>query len=66
MIWTNACPRCKQGALYLDEDDSKHCLQCGYVHHLPVDPTPAIEMARLLGLSRVEEGLMTAVATTRS
>ena len=65
MIWTNSCPRCKQGAPYLDEDDSKQCLQCGYVRHLPVDPTAAIELARRLGLGRVEEGLMAAVATPR-
>ena len=66
MIWTKSCPRCKEGALYLDEDDSKHCLQCGYVRHSPVDTTAAIALARLLGLARVEQGLMTAVATTRS
>ena len=66
MIWTNSCPRCIQGALYLDEDDSKHCLHCGYVRYLPVDPTAAIELARFLGLDHVEDGLLAAAATTRS
>lgn len=65
MIWTNSCPRCIQGALYLDEDNSKHCLQCGYVRHSPIDTSAAVELARLLGLGRVEEGMMSAAAGAR-
>ena len=65
MIWTNSCPRCRQGALYLDEDDSKHCLHCGYVRYSPVDTTAAVELARFLGLGRVEEGMLAVAAGVR-
>ena len=30
MIWFKACPRCKQGDMAPDEDNDRHCLQCGY------------------------------------
>ena len=42
MIWYKSCPRCSRGDLYLDEDDCKHCLQCGYTQGAalqePVNP----------------------------
>ena len=31
MYWLSSCPRCSNGDLYLDEDDCRHCIQCGYV-----------------------------------
>lgn len=34
MIWFKACPRCKLGDLYLNEDiygKYRQCLQCGHV-----------------------------------
>ena len=65
MIWPNSCPRCKQGALYLDEDDSKHCLHCGYVRHSPIDSMTAVELARYLGLRRVEKELLAVAADVR-
>ena len=33
MLFLKACPRCQTGDLYLDEDDSKHCMQCGHIQH---------------------------------
>ena len=33
MLWLRSCTRCQTGALYLDEDDTKHCMQCGHVQH---------------------------------
>ena len=45
MIWLNACPRCKQGAIYLDADNSNHCLHCGFVQHQPLTPDFFVETA---------------------
>ena len=33
MLWLNSCPRCRTGDMYLDEDNSRHCLQCAYIQH---------------------------------
>lgn len=33
MIWIKTCPRCTTGDLYLDEDSSRHCMQCGHIQH---------------------------------
>lgn len=33
MTYLKACPRCKQGDMYLDEDDCRHCLQCGHIQY---------------------------------
>ncbi|MBM3933695.1 MAG: hypothetical protein FJ319_05255 [SAR202 cluster bacterium] len=30
MMWLKSCPRCSTGDMYLDEDDQKHCFQCGF------------------------------------
>ena len=45
MIWLDACPRCKQGAIYLDIDDSKHCMHCGFVQYRPLTPEFVVEAA---------------------
>ena len=45
MIWLNACPRCKHGAVYLDLDNSKHCVHCGFVQYRPVTPYFVAETA---------------------
>ena len=31
MISLKSCPRCMTGDMYLDEDNSRHCLQCGHI-----------------------------------
>ena len=49
MMWLKACPRCGTGALYLDEDNQLHCMQCGHVQHSMTDPRVTAEMVRLLG-----------------
>jgi hypothetical protein len=52
MIWYKECPRCKVGDMNLDEDDARHCLQCGYKE----DTTMAAmepETARLFNLEDV-------------
>ena len=38
MFWLNACPRCKHGAVYLDGDDSIHCVNCGFVQYRTLTP----------------------------
>ena len=38
MIDLNACPRCKHGAVFMDIDDSKHCVHCGFIQYLPFTP----------------------------
>lgn len=48
MMWLKACPRCETGALYLDEDNERHCMQCGYIQHSLTDPRAARELVRLL------------------
>ena len=62
MIWLQSCPRCKQGALYTDEDDSRHCLHCGYVRHSPEDTASAIELAELLAVYGASKSLTRAAA----
>jgi hypothetical protein len=49
MIWFKACPRCKLGDLYLNEDiygKYRQCLQCGHVIY-PADKTAAPESPEL-------------------
>ena len=45
MFWLNACPRCIQGAVYVDVDNSKHCIQCGFVEYRPLTPYFAADSA---------------------
>ena len=42
MMSLKACPRCEKGDMYRDQDDCKHCIQCGYVARTT---NPAAEMA---------------------
>ena len=49
MMWLTACLRCETGALYLDEDNQRHCMQCGHVQYSRTDPRAAAELVRLLG-----------------
>ena len=62
MIWLKTCPRCKSGDMYLDEDDSKHCMQCGHVHYSRDSAVVAFELARFLGGSAVEREALSARA----
>ena len=41
-MWLKACPRCQRGDMYLDEDDCRHCMHCGYIANTT---NPAVEMA---------------------
>jgi len=43
VLWLNACNRCKQGAVYLDVDDLKHCVHCGFVEYRPLTPDFVLE-----------------------
>ena len=29
-MWFKSCPRCNNGDMYLDEDNDRHCMQCGF------------------------------------
>ena len=31
MLWLRSCPRCENGDMYLDGDENRHYMQCGYV-----------------------------------
>ena len=33
MFWLKTCPRCTTGDMYLDEDSSRHCMQCGLIQY---------------------------------
>ena len=48
MLWLNACVRCETGALSLDENNERHCLQCGHIQYSLTDPRAASELVRLL------------------
>ena len=37
MMWFKSCPRCQTGDQYLDEDDAKHCMQCGHKQYPPAE-----------------------------
>ncbi len=49
MMWLKACPRCKQGDMYRDEDDLRHCMQCGFIQGSRHGAAAGLELARLLG-----------------
>ena len=49
MMWLKACPRCKWGDMYCDEDDLPHCLQCGFIQRSRGRAAADAELARLLG-----------------
>ncbi len=50
LIWYKACPRCKDGDLFRDEEDAKHCMQCGYRQYEPAK-TAEREMAKMFNLT---------------
>ena len=49
MMWLKACPRCKWGDMYRDEDDLRHCLQCGFIQGSRLGAAADVKLARLLG-----------------
>ncbi len=55
MMWLRACPRCKWGDMYRDEDDLRHCLQCGFIQGSRHGATADVELARLLGEDTAEK-----------
>ncbi len=64
MIWLDACLRCKHGAVYLDIDDSKHCVHCGYVQYRPVTPYLVAETATSSDRSEIGAHLPVASAAS--
>ena len=55
MMWLKACPRCKTGDLYLDGDNSRHCMQCGHIQHSVDQIAIAYDLARVLRRDGLEE-----------
>jgi hypothetical protein len=49
MMWLKSCPRCEKGDMYLDQDDSRHCMQCGYVQASGRQTEASARLAILLG-----------------
>lgn len=45
MLCLNACPRCERGAVYLDVDELKHCIHCGFVQYPRLAPYIVLEIA---------------------
>ncbi len=51
MLYFKACPRCKTGAVEHNDDPYGgylQCLNCGFMHDLPEDATPADVLRRLI------------------
>ena len=48
MLWLRSCPRCQTGDLYLDGDDSKHCLQCGYIDYQTGGSSALVDLEQAL------------------
>ncbi len=55
MLWYKDCPRCEIGDMYLDEDDARHCMQCGYKQYTTAAAMEP-ETARLFNLEDVLNG----------
>ena len=53
MLWYKECPRCKTGDMYLDEDDAKHCTQCGYKQYMSPLADMEPETAKLFNFDEV-------------
>ena len=49
MMERKACPRCKQGDLYMDADDCMHCMQCGYLRYRSENPFTLFKLSQFLG-----------------
>ena len=47
-MFLKACPRCKKGGMYLDEDNYKHCMQCGHIQYRSAELAVEEELKRLL------------------
>ena len=62
MIWSKACSRCKRGDVYLDEDNAKHCMQCGYVQYGRDDRLSIFRLERFLGAEDAERDPVAATA----
>ena len=52
MLWLRSCPRCENGDMCLDGDDSRHCMQCGYVQVSTSQTGASARLALLLGFDR--------------
>ena len=48
MMWLKACPRCTNGDMYLDEDELRHCMQCGFIQGSVYGKNAQEELARFL------------------
>ena len=55
MMWLKACPRCNKGDMYQDEDNLKHCMQCGFIQGSVDGTTAQLALARLLDSRPVEK-----------
>ena len=49
MIWFKAYQRCQTGDVHLDEDNSRHCFQCGYIQYDRSSRNMLAELSELLG-----------------
>ena len=65
MLMLKSCPRCKTGDMFLDQDEARHCMQCGYVQYSPDIVFGGSEMARLFGIDRGEGQAPASVAVQR-
>ena len=55
MMWLKSCPRCTNGDMYLDEDNLKHCMQCGFVQGYIDVTTAQLALTRFLGSGPAEK-----------
>ena len=55
MMDLKSCPRCQKSDMYLDEDDSPHCMQWGYVRYQAKDTLAAYKLAKFLGLEDLDK-----------
>ncbi len=55
MMWLKACPRCKQGDMYRDEDDLRHCMQCGFIQGSFDVTTAQLALTRFLDSGPAEK-----------
>ncbi len=55
MMWLKACPRCKWGDMYRDEDNLRHCMQSGFIQDSRHGAAASVELARLLGADTAEK-----------
>ena len=53
MIWFKACQRCQTGDVHLDEDNSRHCFQCGYIQYDRSSRNMLAELSELLGIRTI-------------